>query len=238
MLSMQWTSLLVLACVDLVFSQWPRVPDPLPLITPPDVVNILFQDSDAAPGDLVGSVIAADSTAATFLINCATISSCGYAAWDNPIIITQGLSTMHWSYADPASETDGLTLSERCTFNGTTASTAICTNSFNNDYTDAITTLGLDQYGSYIDYQASLFGPPPFIPVKITAGLASLSVFEAAATNTGAVSTNASGSSTQATTSPTITSLAKSDSTAASSSVSSIAGRWVTLRRREIQQGV
>jgi hypothetical protein len=78
MLSSQWT--LVLGFTISVFSQ--QIPDPLPLITPPDVVNLFIQDSDDAAGDLVASVIAAvslfsvfgiqlmkqDSTAATFLI--------------------------------------------------------------------------------------------------------------------------------------------------------------------------
>jgi hypothetical protein len=41
--------------------------------------------------------------------------------------------------------------------------------------------LGFDGYESYVDYENSLWGPPPFIPVKITAGLASLSAFKAAA---------------------------------------------------------
>lgn len=119
------------------------------------------------------------------------------------------------------------TLSERCTFNGTTASIAICTNSYGDDFSlvtneattqDPITTqtydgkVATDLYGhSSLDFGRSLNGPPAFIPVKITAGLASLSAFRAAVTTTGSL-TSTSGSSSQATASPTITSLAKSTS--------------------------
>lgn len=82
--------------------------------------------------------------------------------------------------------------------------------------------LGTDQYvHSYLDYQHSLNGAPPFLPVKITAGLALLSAFRAAVTTTGSV-TSTSGSSNQATTSPKITSLAKSTSSTGSITSSSL----------------
>ncbi|CZR67813.1 uncharacterized protein PAC_17712 [Phialocephala subalpina] len=241
MLSLKWMTLPIFACISPVFAQGPWVPEPLPLVTPDDVVNLLVQDADDGAGDFVASVIAADSTAATYLVNCnpATSRDCGFAAWSSPIIMTQGLSTYNWRYTE--TESDGFTLSEACTFNGTTASVAICTNSYNDNsglYSDAYTTedpyttqtydgkLATDQYGSsWIDYQNSLFGPPPFIPVKITAGLERLSVFRAAATTTGSsstgTSTSGSGSSTKATASPTITSGATKTGTVASGSSTS-----------------
>lgn len=133
-------------------------------------------------------------------------------------------------------------MNERCTFDGTTASTAICTNSYNDDDNDllitnsattqdAFTTLTYDgklasnQYGSEIVFP-SFNGPPPFIPVKITAGLSSLSVLNAAvATGTSSIST--SSQSTSQTASPTITSMPKG--TGSTSSVSSSVSSGTTV---------
>ena len=137
-------------------------------------------------------------------------------------------------------------LSEWCTFDGTTASTATCTNSWGDEYppeTDAYTTETpletrtydgrLGHYSgesySFVDYENSLWGPPPFIPVQITAGLASLSAFrDAAATTTSEISATGSvGSFTKSTTGATITSAPKVVSSTSVPSSTSGAGTAV-----------
>ena len=79
------------------------------------------------------------------------------------------------------------------------AKTAICTNSLGFNFEDSTTTekldqvvtvtydgrLGTDEVGSsFIDEGLSLFGPPPFLKVKITAGLEKLKGFTASVAST------------------------------------------------------
>lgn len=89
---------------------------------------------------------------------------------------------------------------EACTFNGTLAKSAICTNSLGFNFGTSTTwqqenpyhtltfdgRLATDGAGhSFIDEGLGLWGPPPFIQVKITAGLEKLKGSAVSATATG-----------------------------------------------------
>lgn len=122
-------ALLGLATLTLVFAQFPQpAPAPLPPVTPSDVVNILIQALSDSPGDVVASVVAAvcvpvtqtqakltnlqNDTATVYALECAiepTRSAnpselrclVGRARWSNGVTITQGPSSMIWSYSGP-----------------------------------------------------------------------------------------------------------------------------------------
>ncbi|KAH8601567.1 hypothetical protein B0O99DRAFT_195495 [Bisporella sp. PMI_857] len=221
-----------------VDAQGPWIPEPLPEVTPPDVVNLFLQNAADGAGDLVASVVNADATAATYQVTCnpeatgrAEKGYCGYANWASPIIVTQGANFMKFSYTERGGEAGDYLLSESCTFAATTAATAICTNSYGDGqppYSDAFTTQDPLETVTYdgklvtiemddstitvMDPTASAYGPPPFIPVKITAGLEKLKATSGVAASTGSVSSVTSAAVPSITSAPNVNAATTSQS--------------------------
>jgi len=142
------------------------------------IANLLVQDSDNGPDDLVVSLVNAGPSLTTYVMNCQPTLDADECGWGPGATFTVGSTTMDMILSE-----EDFTWSAHCSYSTISAANAVCTNVYGGS--------GANDPGTETaDYDGGDNGYAPWAGITITAGLDAV-----AASTTGSGSASATGSS-------------------------------------------